>query len=105
MVYETGAFYSAIHKAAAHRSASGWNDPQRPFPIDSLTAFSGIVPGRAGSGSVGSFVNSAVEVQFTNPETVPATNPIFRNCSGQRHETARNHEAGGFVNSAVKALR
>ena len=52
--------YSAIHKAAVHRSAGGWNDPQRPFPIDGFMAFSGIVPGKAGNSSAGGFVNSAV---------------------------------------------
>ena len=51
---------SAIHKAAVYRSASGWNDPQRPFPIDGFTAFSGIVPGKAGNSSASGFVNSAV---------------------------------------------
>ena len=52
--------YSAIHKAAIHRSAGGWNDPRRLFPIDGFTAFSGIVPGKAGNGSTRGFVNSVV---------------------------------------------
>ena len=26
----------------------------------------------------------------------------FRNCTGQNHGMVRNHEAGGFVNSAVR---
>ena len=59
----TVGFYSAIHKAAAHRSAAGWKDPQRLFPIDSFTAFSGIVPGKAGNGSASSFVNSVVNCE------------------------------------------
>ena len=56
----TDHLFSAIHKAAIHRSAGGWNDPQRPFPIDGFTAFSGIVPGNVRNGSAGGFVNSAV---------------------------------------------
>ena len=58
-------FYSAIHKAAVQRSAGGWNDPQTPFPTDSFTTFSGIVPGKAGNGSAGGFVNSTVIVTNT----------------------------------------
>ena len=51
---------SAIHKAPVQRSAGGWNDPQTSFPIDGFTAFSEIVPGNAGNGSAGGFVNRAV---------------------------------------------
>ena len=43
--------YGPIHKAAVQHSAGGWKDPQRPFPIYSLRAFSGIVPGKAENGS------------------------------------------------------
>ena len=53
---------STIHKAIVHCSASGWNDPQRPFPIDSFMAFWGIVPGKARNGSARGFVNSAVSI-------------------------------------------
>ena len=52
--------YNAIHKATIHCSASSWNDPQRPLPIDSFMKFSGIVPGKAGNGSASGFVNSTV---------------------------------------------
>ena len=48
-------YYSAIHKAAGRRQER----PQRPFPYSRLQGFSGIVPGKAGNGSAGSFVNSA----------------------------------------------
>ena len=51
---------SAVHKATVHRSAGGWNDPQRPFPIGGFTAFSGIAPRIAVNGSACGFVNSAV---------------------------------------------
>ena len=44
-----------------HKAASWWQErPQRPFPYSRLQGFSGIVPGKAGNGSAGGFVNSAV---------------------------------------------
>ena len=48
--------YSAIHKTAGRRQ----EQPQRLFPYSRLQGFSGIVPGKAGNGSAGGFVNSAV---------------------------------------------
>ena len=58
--------YSAIHKAAVQ------NDLRRSFlpaaPIDSqwtLFCSTGIVPGKAGNGSAGGFVISAVTALFT----------------------------------------
>ena len=58
--------YSAIHKVAV-RPAAVQNDLRRSFllaaPIDSQLTFfcsTGIVPGKAGNGSAGGFVNSAV---------------------------------------------
>ena len=60
-------FYSAIHKAAVW-PATVQNDLRRSFllvaPIDSqwtLFCSTGIVPGKAGNGSAGSFVNRAVK--------------------------------------------
>ena len=60
------AFNSAIHKATV-RPAAVQNDLRRSFlpaaPIDSQWTFfcsTGIVPGKAGNGSAGGFVNSAV---------------------------------------------
>ena len=48
--------YSPIHKAAGR-----WQGrTQRLFPYSQLQGFSGIIPGKAGNGSAGGFVNSAV---------------------------------------------
>ena len=57
--------YSAIHKAAGRQQ----EQPQRPFPYSRLHGFSGIVPGKAGNGFAGSFVNSAVTALFTKLPT------------------------------------
>ena len=61
-------FISAIHKATGRRKER----PQRPFPYSRLQGFSGILPGKAGNGSAGGFVNSAVKVTVLllwQPET------------------------------------
>ena len=60
---------STIHKATIQRSAGSWNKPQRLFPIDGFTAFSGTVPGKARNSSAGIFVNSAVSVAL-NPQSL-----------------------------------
>ena len=100
----------AIHKADGRRQ-----EPQRPFPYSRLQGFSGIVPGKARNGSAGSFVNSIVTVLFTKLLAGSWNDPqgsfqplapftaygSFRNCTRQNHGMARNHEASGFVNSAV----
>ena len=57
------ALYSTIHKATSQRQ----EHPQRPSPYSRLQGFSGIVPGKAGNGSAGSFVNSAGKSQSLKP--------------------------------------
>ena len=76
---------SAIHKATSRRPER----PQRPFPYSRLQGFSGIVPGKAGNGSAGGFVNSAVN-HFQYPRKklcpcdlesyLPVLELEFRNC-------------------------
>ena len=71
----SGTINSAIHKAAGRRQER----PQRPFPYSWLQGFSVIVPGKAGNGSAGCFVNSAVTALFTKPSY---NLPPYRTVSG-----------------------
>ena len=48
---------STIHKAAGRQQ----EHPQRPFPYSRLQCFSGIVPGKARTGSASGFMNSTVK--------------------------------------------
>ena len=96
-----------------HRSAGGWNDPQKPFHIDGFMAFSGIVSGKAGNSSASGFLNSTVSYRLFAAKMPPAGitlrhhSPIYRNYTIEElyqsnHGTARNREGSGIVNSAVK---